>query len=245
MGLNHHDRRARVRMAIAREAARAMYREGVDQYFDAKRIAAKRVLGVNARGVRYRPQDLPSNGEIREALLELVSFAEGTDRVRRLFAMRVLALQTMRALAAYHPRLIGSVWTGHARRGSDIDLHVFTESRDRLELDLWERGWTFEPEEVLIREGTGFRAFHHIHVLDHEHPIELSVYEPHERRIQTRSSTTGKPIQRASTDRLLELIRREHAEAWATWLETGDVGFEEPELPPGDFDGLLEELGVS
>ena len=38
----------------------------------------------------------------------------------------------LRALSEFSPRLIGSVSTGHIRRGSDIDLHVFTDDLDPL-----------------------------------------------------------------------------------------------------------------
>ena len=34
----------------------------------------------------------------------------------------------MRVLRRFRPRLIGSTLTGHIRRGSDIDLHVFSDS---------------------------------------------------------------------------------------------------------------------
>lgn len=108
-----------LRARIAAEAARLMYEEGVKQYFTAKRMAAKRMLGrVAGQKLRYRPSDLPSNGEIRDALLELASLAEGSRRLRRLFAMRVIALEAIRALLPFEPRLIGSVSTGHIRRGS-------------------------------------------------------------------------------------------------------------------------------
>ncbi len=57
-----------LRAAIAQLAAQIMYGEDVKQYFTAKRLAAKRLLGqTSARGLRYRPRDLPSNGEIKEA----------------------------------------------------------------------------------------------------------------------------------------------------------------------------------
>jgi hypothetical protein len=56
-----------LRGAIAGEAARLMYEEGVKQYFTAKRLAAKRLFGrVGGRRMRYRPQDLPSNGSVRD-----------------------------------------------------------------------------------------------------------------------------------------------------------------------------------
>src|SRR5947209_16146 len=98
-----------LRGAVAAEAARLMYEEGVKQYFTAKRLAAKRLLGrVGGRRLRYRPSDLPSNGEIRDALLAIAELAEGSKRRRRLFAMRVIALEAMRDLAPFEPRLIGS-----------------------------------------------------------------------------------------------------------------------------------------
>src|SRR6202034_1050531 len=95
-----------LRAAIAQLAAQIMYGEDVKQYFTAKRLAAKRLLGqVNAKAVRYRPHDLPSNGEIKEALLELVTEIEGDGRTRRLFAMRIVALEAMEALEPFYPRL--------------------------------------------------------------------------------------------------------------------------------------------
>ncbi|MEZ4238191.1 MAG: nucleotide-binding enzyme [Myxococcota bacterium] len=228
----------RTRLLVAREAAALMYREGVRQYFDAKRIAARRVLGSDI--ARHRPHDLPSNGEIREQLLALVSLAEGADREQRLVAMRLEALTVLRELAPWHARLIGSVWSGHARRGSDIDVHVFGD-RDGIERALHERGWVYEHEEVLIRIGAGFRAYHHLHVLERPFPVELSVYDLAERRDTTRSSVSGQAIDRVSPARLEARIRAEHGRAWARWCETGDLGFEEgPEA--GAFDGLLREL---
>jgi hypothetical protein len=105
-----------LRAVIAQLAAQIMYGEEVKQYFTAKQLAAKRLLGqVNAKALRYLPQDLPSNGEIKEALLELVTEIEGDGRTRRLFAMRVVVLEAMDALEQFSPRLIGSVATGHVR----------------------------------------------------------------------------------------------------------------------------------
>jgi hypothetical protein len=73
-----------LREAIAQLAAQIMYGEDVKQYFTAKRLAAKRLLGrSSSRGQRCRPRDLPSNGEIKQALLELVEDIEGDVRRRR------------------------------------------------------------------------------------------------------------------------------------------------------------------
>lgn len=237
-----------LRASLAVEAARVMYEEGVKQYFTAKRIAAKRVLGrTGGRGLRFRPQDLPSNGEIRDALLHLAELAEGDRRGRRLFAMRVVALEAMRELEPFEPRLIGSVSTGHVRRGSDIDLHVFSDDQGQLEAHLSSLGWVYEIERVFIVKGGKPREFTHAHVAD-VFSIELTLYERRERFIRPRSSTDGKPIVRLDVAAIEALLAREHPAEWADYLEDGTVAGlterleEDEEAPaPGPFDGLLQD----
>ncbi|MBN9163748.1 MAG: nucleotide-binding enzyme [Myxococcales bacterium 68-20] len=217
-----------LRAAIAQLAAQIMYGEGVKQYFTAKRLAAKRLLGSStARTVRYRPRDLPSNGEIKAALLELVEEIEGDTRTRRLFAMRIAALEAMKELEPFFPRLIGSVATGHARSGSDVDIHVFANDPEDVVEHVKRLGWTHEVQHVNIMKHGRVMEFVHVLVPD-IFPIELTVYAPRELRIRPRSSTDGKPIVRLKTSVLRRLIDREHPEAWARYLETDEVpSFEE------------------
>src|SRR5580692_1029067 len=113
----------KLRQAIALEAARLMYERSETEYFTAKRKAAKRLCRQSVK-----PEDLPSNAEIREQIQLFARLHEGDKRTENLRAMRLEALHLMRLLRAYKPRLIGSVMTGHVRKGSDIDLHVFTDS---------------------------------------------------------------------------------------------------------------------
>ncbi len=64
---------SQIRQTLAKEAARLMYEEDVSQYFDAKRMAAKRLFGQSGKkGMQYRPKDLPSNGEISIEIAKLV-----------------------------------------------------------------------------------------------------------------------------------------------------------------------------
>jgi hypothetical protein len=241
------DRYSRLRATIAIEAARLMYEEGVKQYFTAKRMASRRVCGkVGGKRLRYRPRDLPSNGEIRDALLGLAELAEGSRRTRRLFAMRIVALEAMRSLLPFDPRLIGSVSTGHIRRGSDIDLHVFTDDPDALARHLRDIRWAFEQEKVSIQKFGQIREYLHIHVAD-VFAVELTVYERREMRFRPRSSTDGKPIVRLRLADLEAILARDHAEAWGRFLADGtveglDEAHEESEDDPlpGPFDGLLE-----
>src|SRR5438128_3129105 len=115
-----HDK---VRQAIAFEAARLMYERVESEYFTAKRKAAKRLCRRSCK-----PEDLPSNAEIRELIQTFARLHEGERRTVHLRAMRLEALKLMRLLRQFKPRLIGSVMTGHVRQGSDIDIHVFSDS---------------------------------------------------------------------------------------------------------------------
>ena len=235
------------RMSIAIEAARLMYEEGVKEYFTAKRMAAKRILGrVEGKRTRYRPAALPSNGEIRDALLAIADAAEGSGRLRKLFAMRVVALEVMKALAAFEPRLIGSVSTGHVRRGSDIDISLFTDDDESVELFLVERGQRFETERKTIHKFGELRDYLHHHV-EERFLVELTVYPLRELRYRARSSTDGLPIQRLGVSRLERLLAAEHTEAWRRYLADGTIlGLEaamaeaaEDARAPGAFEGLM------
>src|SRR5690348_682656 len=113
----------KLRQAIALEAARLMYERVETEYFTAKRKAAKRLC----RGP-IKPTDLPSNAEIREQVQLFARLHEGDRRTANLKEMRLAALHLMRLLRRFKPRLIGSVMTGHVRKGSDVDLHVFSDS---------------------------------------------------------------------------------------------------------------------
>jgi hypothetical protein len=221
-----------LRAAIAQLAAQIMYGEGVKQYLTAKRIASKRLLGRSAaRGLRYRPRDLPSNGEIKEALLALADEIEGEARTRRLFAMRITALEAMEELAPFAPRLIGSVATGHVRAGSDVDVHVFADDAADVVAHVRRLGWTHDVQRVSIMKQGRAMDFVHLLVAD-VFPIELTVYAARELRTRPRSSTDGKPIVRLRASALRALIAREHPEAWASYEATGEVAGMQELLEP-------------
>ncbi|MCA9587700.1 MAG: nucleotide-binding enzyme [Myxococcales bacterium] len=234
------ERHGGLRAAITQLAAQLMYGQEVKQYFTAKRLAAKRLLGqAGAKNMRYRPRDLPSNGEIKQALLELVSEIEGDGRTRRLFAMRVAALEVMEALPELSPRLIGSVATGHVRSGSDIDLHVFAWDAADVESRVKELGWVHEVERVSILKHGKVMEFTHVHVPD-VFPIELTVYPPNELRNRPRSSTDGKPIVRLRDVALRKICEREHPDLWRRYLADGSAPTLEEILAAEEADDVLD-----
>ena len=187
-----------------------MYEDGVEHYLEAKKKAARKVLG---RQIKH----LPSNGEISEALHNLARFQHGDSHNRTLFEMRLLAMEVMEQLDAFMPRLIGSVSTGKIRRGSDIDLHIFTDSLETIHVRLETLDWQYETRQILIQKSGRPMEFTHIY-LDFEYPVELSIYPLNEIRIRGRSSTDGKPIIRLSVAKVRELIMSEHGDAWEAYL---------------------------
>ncbi len=210
-----------LRYSLAVEAARLMYEEGIQQYLTAKQIASKRLLGrVYRKKMRYRPKDLPSNGEIKEALLQLVQQNEGDDHFYQLFAMRVIALEIMNELIGFTPCLIGSVSTGHIRKSSDIDLHLFTNSLETLEIRLIELQWKYKLNEVAIQKNGRIKLYTHVY-LDYVFPIELSVYPTQEIRVVSKSSTDGKPIMRFKASKVEQLLMTEHELEWQRYLSDG------------------------
>ncbi len=210
-----------LRASLAEEAARLMYEEGVKQYHSAKFLAAKRLLGRSmGKKVRYRPKDLPSNGEIQASLKHLVELNEDPDQHYRLFAMRVIALEVMHDLLMFYPCLIGSVSTGHIREGSDIDLHVFTDDLELLLTRLDTQEWRYSKAEVSIQKNGKIMLYTHIY-LESVFPIELSVYPTLERRVVSRSSTDGKPIKRLKHGAVEKLLEQEHGADWMEYLSDG------------------------
>jgi hypothetical protein len=195
---------AKLRQAIALEAARLMYERVESEYYTAKRKAAK---GLCRRGVK--PEELPSNSEIREQIQVFARIHEGENRTKHLRDMRVEALRLMRLLRAFRPRLIGSVMTGHVRKGSDIDVHVFSDSVGLVTDLLEQHGYSFDVERKQIVKHGESRLFTHIHVHDRFN-YELTVYAEDKAHYVFKSSITGKAIERASIRELEELMEREY-----------------------------------
>ncbi len=107
---------------VAREAASLLYSGAEKEYKQAKTRAAE-ILSTHF---------LPSNREVALELDKIAEEKEGENRKERLIQMRVEALQLMKFLDAYYPLLIGSVWRGTIRRGSDIDIAVYADEPQEI-----------------------------------------------------------------------------------------------------------------
>lgn len=192
------------RRQIAFEAARLMYERQESEYFRAKLRAAKKI----SRGW-VKPKDLPSNAEIRDQIQHFARLHEGDRRTENLREMRLEALRMMRVLRTFRPRLIGSTLTGHVRRGSDIDIHVFSDSLEAVEATLESEGIVFAVERKRVRKHGEERLFTHLHVPD-RFSFELTMYAGNLAHFVFKSSVTGKAIERMSIAELELFLEREY-----------------------------------
>jgi len=111
-----------IRRRVSCEAATLLYFGAENEYKQAKLKAAK-ILGVHF---------LPTNLEVALELDKMAEEKEGALRKERLILMRREALKIMKHLDTYCPLLIGSVWRGIARIGSDIDIVVYADPPEQV-----------------------------------------------------------------------------------------------------------------
>jgi hypothetical protein len=193
----------KMRRLIAQEAARIMYQEGVREYRDAKRKAARQFGVEKALSLGSH---LPSNAEIHGELQRLIGLFEEKAQPERLLRLRLLALRQMEILAPFQPYLVGSVLSGAVTARSDIDLHLFAESCEEVEQLLNQEGIAYELEVVTIRRGGEFFEYPHVYLDADGVVVECTVYPREDRHRTAKSSITGRPMERATTKRVKRLV---------------------------------------
>ena len=197
--------RSKLRRQIAWEAARLMFDRRESEYYRAKMKAARQVC----KGW-VKPADLPSNSEIRDEIQNMSRLFDGQEPVTaKLKAMRVAGLHLMTLLRDFRPRLIGSVLTGHIRRGSDIDIHLFADNLDAVTGVLDFHGYPYETQRKQITKHGQTNLYRHVHVQD-QWPFELTVYPVDKAHYVFKSSITGKAIERLSIAELRQFLEREY-----------------------------------
>lgn len=181
-----------------------MYTREEAEYYRAKLKAARRVAGSD-----FKPGDLPSNREIRDEIQVMARIQEGDRRDENLRQMRIEALRMMRILWRFRPRLIGSTLTGHVRQGSDIDLHLFSDSLEPITALLESEGVPYEVERKRVLKAGEEHVYRHVHIQD-RFKFELTVYPADKAHHVFKSSITGKAIERASLPELEQLLAEEY-----------------------------------
>jgi hypothetical protein len=189
-----------LRRALAQEAARIMAEHGIEDFLQAKRKAADR-LGVNDVAV------LPKNVEIVDALRAHQRLFGRDTHDYTLKEQRRIALQTMRMLAEFQPRLVGSVLTGTATNYSDINLHLFADASESVAIRLLDLGVPHEFYERRVKMDAE-RSVNHpaLRFEANGRTVDATVFPIDGIRQSPYSPVDGRPMKRADAREVSELV---------------------------------------
>jgi hypothetical protein len=189
------------RAHLAHLAARLMAEEGIDDYAQAKRKAARQAGRADCRW-------LPDNEEI-EAALKTYRELYKKQHPAELRYLRERAIEFMSEFAQFAPHLTGSVLTGTAGKFADIQLQLFAESAKAVELYLLNKGISYATDSVRLYIGDmPFEAA----VISYEKDavtIRLTLLSPRELRSRIKTSTGGRPLERANKEAVELLLAQE------------------------------------
>ena len=175
-----------MRMRVAREAANLIY-SGIEKEYRQAKLKAAKTLGTHF---------LPSNFEVAVELDAIAQEREGPIRQERLVRLRREALELMKILKAFSPKLVGSVWRGTASRESDIDIAVFHDEEGEVlyALEHFVTG-PLHSEWVEITEKGRRKASYHIYLkLPTNDKAEVIVRSSEERMQKAKCEIYGDEI---------------------------------------------------
>ena len=152
---------------------------------------------------------LPTNLEVALELDRIAEETEGSDRKERLIRMRTTALEIMKTLEAYKPLLIGSVWRGTIRRGSDIDIELYHDAPSEIVNILKAKGFETAKTEwtAVTKKGENESAFHIYIETAGNQRIEVVVRSPEEANRKRKCETFGDEIKGLSLPELEKLLK--------------------------------------
>lgn len=128
--MNQHERRR----WLAEQAARCMSEYAIDD----PSAALRRVLA--RQGATPDRRQWPEAGEILAALRDYQRLFRGSEQTAHLDARREAAIEAMRFLAAFRPRLVGAALEGTADAHSPVQLHLHDDDPDAVLRFLQEHG---------------------------------------------------------------------------------------------------------
>lgn len=136
------------RSRVIQEAARIICEDGLSDYRLAKQKAVERLgLGFGT--------PLPSNADIQAAVIQYQRLFGGRAYANRLTRLRRTAVQAMRLLAEFRPRLVGAVATGATTDNHHVQLHCFADKPEQIDILLETAGLRHEVSERRYRYSDG------------------------------------------------------------------------------------------
>jgi hypothetical protein len=150
------------RETIAAVAARLIVESQLTDWSLARRKALEQL------GLSMRESALPDDDEIIAEIRTYHALYGGSEHAAQIRSQRETALEVMRALSRFEPRLVGPVAEGWAHEGSDAVIELLAESSKDVEIELVNLGADVDAQER--RDGSM-----HLHIADADWPIRLVV----------------------------------------------------------------------
>jgi len=177
-----------------------MAEDGKRDFAAVKRKAAERLALPEAK-------HLPSNEEIERELRRYLELFQGKELPTRVAQMRRVALEAMRFLHQYDPRLVGSTLTGTVTEGAAVELHVSAETPEDVGLWLGEHRIVFEQSERRVRfGGDRYEAIPMLRFDAEDVPVDLFIFDRRSIRETPLSPVDGKPMKRANLREVAALV---------------------------------------
>ena len=175
---------------VAEEAARIFVEEALTDYGAAKRKAAER-LGLSSRG------GLPDNSRVQAEVLAYQRLFGGPYYVAQLQQLRRTAVEVMRWLAPFQPRLVGAVVSGAISDAHRVQLHAFPDKPELLDVFLAERRIEMHADERDYRWPNGrTRSVPLARFEAGPVGVDVALFAPEEQRQAPCSPVDGKPVKR-------------------------------------------------
>jgi len=189
-----------MRQRIAEAAARVMATQGVRDFASAKRKAVDQ-LGLS-------PQcSLPTNKEVESALVVYQRLFMADSQPQRLRELREAACAAMDMLERFRPRLVGPVLAGTADEHAPVNLHLFADTPEQVDMFLMDRQIPYELDERALRtRPEQQQRFPVYRFMAGDVVVELTVFPQKGLRQAPLSPVDGRPMARASLRGVEDLL---------------------------------------
>ena len=163
-----------------------------------------------ADGSVYVERPLAQGAEIEAALVErqrLFNAQSHADRIRK---YRQAARNALLFFSAFSPRVAGTALSGAVAVGSDLEIHLFADTVERVTLKLMENEVPYRLVERRMRvSGNGYERFPACRFLADDVPVLAILFPVDGVRQAPLCPVSGRPMRRADIRELDTLIQQD------------------------------------
>jgi len=192
---------------ILHETARIICEESLLDYKMAKQKAAQR-LGFGSHA------SLPDNASVQAAVIAYQKLYGGDEYRQYLQALRQVAVQAMRLMAEFSPRLVGGAVSGAITAAHRVQLHAFPEQPEALDIFLQDRNIPYEQDERRYRYADGSeREIPLVRFEAGDIGVDVAAFAPGDERRAPLSPTDGLVMKRLTLAEAEALARQSISES--------------------------------